>query len=108
MDGLQIGQAASETGIPVETIQYYERVGLVPPHRKGSGNYRLFDDEVINRLVLYVMHSSSGCKVGWLMPYSACNRMAAASNAGCQYSNACISTCADNARLCDDTSQTCR
>ncbi|MCK5858064.1 MAG: MerR family transcriptional regulator [Abyssibacter sp.] len=51
MEGLQLGQAASETGIPVETIRYYERVGLVTPHRKGSGNYRLFDDEVISRLV---------------------------------------------------------
>jgi len=46
---LQIGQLSSRTGCNIETIRYYERIGLMPePPRRGR--YRLFDAEDVSRL----------------------------------------------------------
>lgn len=46
----RIGDLAREAEVPVETIRYYEREGLVPPPRRSSGNYRLYDDTHRQRL----------------------------------------------------------
>lgn len=37
MKGLTIGKAAKAAGINVETIRYYERLGLLPEPRRKSG-----------------------------------------------------------------------
>ena len=35
-DGLAIGELSQRTGCNIETIRYYERIGLLPsPHRQG-------------------------------------------------------------------------
>lgn len=45
-----IGQAATSSGVTVETIRYYERKGVVPrPPRSVSGR-RLYDADAIARL----------------------------------------------------------
>lgn len=48
---LKIGEVASASGLPVKTIRYYEEIGLLTPTvgRSESG-YRLFDEQVLNRL----------------------------------------------------------
>jgi MerR family mercuric resistance operon transcriptional regulator len=47
--GVAIGELSRRTGCNIETIRYYERIGLLPiPARRGR--YRLFDDEDIGRL----------------------------------------------------------
>jgi len=47
--GLPIGEVARRTGCTIETIRYYERVGLVPaPPRRGS--YRSYGEEHVRRL----------------------------------------------------------
>ena len=47
---LKIGDLAQQMKIPVETIRYYEREGLLPPPRRTEGNYRVYDAEQIDRL----------------------------------------------------------
>lgn len=50
MTGRHIGAVARQLDVPVETIRYYERCGLLDkPDRTGS-NYRLYGDEQIERL----------------------------------------------------------
>ena len=45
-----IGEAARKSGVPVETIRYYERAGIVPgPPRSESGR-RVYDAAGIARL----------------------------------------------------------
>ena len=40
-DGLSIGRLAERTGVKVETIRYYERIGIMPqPDRTESGHRR--------------------------------------------------------------------
>ncbi len=47
---MTIGKVAREAGVPVETIRYYERIGLLPdPPRRASG-YRQYTAHTVTRL----------------------------------------------------------
>lgn len=49
-DCLTIGQLANGTNTKVETIRYYERIGLLPAPARTAGNYRSYRGEHLNRL----------------------------------------------------------
>lgn len=49
-DKLTIGELASEAGVPVSTVRYYERAGLLLPSSRSSSNYRLYSEEGLERL----------------------------------------------------------
>lgn len=40
---LRIGELSRRTGYSVETIRYYERIGLLPPPKR-QGSYRQYDE----------------------------------------------------------------
>ncbi|MDX1755427.1 MAG: Cd(II)/Pb(II)-responsive transcriptional regulator [Marinobacter sp.] len=47
---MKIGQVSKQTGVPVETIRYYEKIDLLPaPGREASG-YRRYGEEHVRRL----------------------------------------------------------
>ncbi|WP_333677169.1 heavy metal-responsive transcriptional regulator [Dyella sp.] len=47
---LTIGTVAKRAGVPIDTIRYYEREGLLPePLRRASG-YRSYNESAIKRL----------------------------------------------------------
>lgn len=41
---LTIGKLSEDTGVNIETIRYYERIGLVPAPPRSQGRQRLYDD----------------------------------------------------------------
>lgn len=45
-----IGYVSEVTGCNIETIRYYERIGLLPKPDRTDGGFRLYSDEQINRL----------------------------------------------------------
>lgn len=45
-----IGSLAKATDTKVETIRYYERIGLLPAPARTGGNYRLYSGEHFQRL----------------------------------------------------------
>ena len=45
-----IGQLARAPGVPTSTVRYYERIGLLQPAGRTSGNYRLYGTEALERL----------------------------------------------------------
>jgi Cd(II)/Pb(II)-responsive transcriptional regulator len=48
---MKIGEVSRKAGIPVETVRYYEKIGLVPePDRDGSG-YRSYRNAHLDRLL---------------------------------------------------------
>ncbi len=50
MDGFSIGELAKQANVHVETLRYYERLGLIPkPHRTVS-NYRVYSSENLRRV----------------------------------------------------------
>jgi MerR family mercuric resistance operon transcriptional regulator len=47
---LSIGALAKRSGVNVETIRYYEKIGVMPaPNRTGAG-YRVYGEEHVKRL----------------------------------------------------------
>jgi DNA-binding transcriptional MerR regulator len=50
MDALTIGQLGGATGTKIETIRYYEKIGLLPEPRRTAGNYRSYAAEHVQRL----------------------------------------------------------
>jgi MerR family mercuric resistance operon transcriptional regulator len=47
---LTISRVAEAAGIGVETIRYYQRIGLLDEPAKPAGGYRVYDQAVIARL----------------------------------------------------------
>jgi MerR family transcriptional regulator, copper efflux regulator len=47
---LKIGEVARQTGISVEAIRYYERLGLLREAPRTESGYRKFAPEVVRRL----------------------------------------------------------
>ena len=45
-----IGELARATGTNVETIRYYERIGVLSPPRRTAGGFRLYGPEDVSRL----------------------------------------------------------
>ena len=45
-----IGELATATDTKVETIRYYERVGLLPKPKRTAGNYRSYEAGHLGRL----------------------------------------------------------
>ncbi|MGA0531212.1 MerR family transcriptional regulator [Hansschlegelia sp. KR7-227] len=49
-DMIAIGELGRATDTKVETIRYYERIGLLAAPRRTPGNYRAYDGAHLNRL----------------------------------------------------------
>jgi DNA-binding transcriptional MerR regulator len=47
---LNIGELARVTGTNVETIRYYERIGLLPGPPRTASNYRVYSAGHVGRL----------------------------------------------------------
>jgi len=47
---LTISELGRRVGLPTSSIRYYERVGLVKPDGRTSGNYRFYGEQAIERL----------------------------------------------------------
>lgn len=47
---MKIGELAGRTDCPVETIRYYERIGLLAPPQRSANNYRTYGERHTERL----------------------------------------------------------
>jgi MerR family mercuric resistance operon transcriptional regulator len=47
--GIQIGEIARRTGCNIETIRYYERIGLLRAPARSAGRYRAYDTADVRR-----------------------------------------------------------
>ncbi len=53
---MNIGQAASASGVTAKTIRYYESIGLIPPETRGENGYRHFSGHDIETLK-FIQHA---------------------------------------------------
>ena len=44
------GKVSKLTGCNLETIRYYEQIGLLPPPRRSEAGHRLYDERLLRRL----------------------------------------------------------
>ncbi len=59
---MNIGEAASQSGLPAKTIRYYEDIGLVAPRRAANG-YRDFSDMDLHNLAFVQRARSLGFSI---------------------------------------------
>lgn len=45
-----IGEASERTGVHVETIRYYEKIGIMPSPPRTSGGHRVYGEGLVSRL----------------------------------------------------------
>lgn len=55
-DELTIGDLGRQTGCKVQTIRYYEQIGLMPEPLRSSGNQRRYESQHAQRLA-FIRHS---------------------------------------------------
>jgi DNA-binding transcriptional MerR regulator len=56
MSGFTIGRLADATATKVQTIRYYETIGLLAPFTRTEGGHRLYDTEDRKRLT-FIRHA---------------------------------------------------
>jgi MerR family transcriptional regulator, mercuric resistance operon regulatory protein len=49
--GYSIGALSRETGVNIETIRYYERIGIMPEPDRTANGYRQFNHDQLKRLI---------------------------------------------------------
>lgn len=51
MTSYKIGALAERSGCLVETVRYYERIGLLPAPVRSANNYRAYSEDHVDRLL---------------------------------------------------------
>lgn len=49
-ENLSIGTLSKLSGVAIETIRYYERIGVLKPHARKASGYRIFNEEAYKTL----------------------------------------------------------
>lgn len=52
MEKLRIGEVAARAGVSVDTVRYYERVGVLSKAARRASGYRVFDETSVQRIAL--------------------------------------------------------
>jgi DNA-binding transcriptional MerR regulator len=47
---LKIGEVATRSGVSIDTLRYYERLGLLPKPTRTRSGYRLYEARMVDRL----------------------------------------------------------
>lgn len=64
MRGLTIGRLAEQAGVNLETIRYYERIGLMPLPGRTEGGHRNYGKEHSRRLAFIRRSRELGFSIG--------------------------------------------
>ncbi|MFC3747753.1 MerR family transcriptional regulator [Paenibacillus sp. GCM10012306] len=59
MTGYLRGQVAKIANVNMETLRYYEKQGLLPPLQRSESGYRIYSEEVLDRLTF--IHNAKTC-----------------------------------------------
>ena len=64
------GEAAGRIGVSIDTIRYYEKIGLMHGIRRDSGGRRVFSDDDLSRLGLLRCLRDSGMPIARLRRFA--------------------------------------
>ena len=67
--GVAIGELSRRTGCNIETIRYYERIGLIPPVTRNQSGIRDFTEREIGLLEFVRCFRKAGVSVEALIDY---------------------------------------
>jgi DNA-binding transcriptional MerR regulator len=74
-----IAQAADRSGLSIDTLRYYERIGLVDPPARDSGGRRSYSDEDLGWLEFLTKLRTTGMPIRQMREYARLRRHGAAS-----------------------------
>ena len=61
--GITIGAAATQSGLPVKTVRYYDEIKLVSPSSRTAAGYRQYNTNELHKLTLVKRARSFGFSV---------------------------------------------
>lgn len=64
MEWLKIGEVAKRTGLTGRTLRHYDSLGLLEPSGRSDGDYRLYSEEDLTRLLAIQHLKSLGLSLG--------------------------------------------
>ena len=50
MDSFLIGNLSKQSGVNIETIRYYEKIGVMPAPGRNAGGFRIYEPDHLKRL----------------------------------------------------------
>ena len=53
---MKVGEVAKKAGVNVQTLHYYERVGVLKPKTRMDSGYRVYDDTAV-RIIQFIKHA---------------------------------------------------
>ena len=65
-----IAKAAADTGLSIDTLRYYERIGLVEPPARDSGGRRTYSDEDLSWLHFLTRLRTTGMPIRMMREYA--------------------------------------
>lgn len=74
LEGCQIGEAAKRAGVSVYTIRYYEKLGLLEKPIRSRGGFRLYPEELINKLCFIKKSKALGLTLSEIKRIMRCSK----------------------------------
>lgn len=65
-----IAQAATRSGLSIDTLRYYERIGLVEPPARDAGGRRTYTDEDLGWLYFLTRLRTTGMPIRMMREYA--------------------------------------
>jgi DNA-binding transcriptional MerR regulator len=66
---MNIKEVAQRTGVSIDNLRYYERIGLIPPIKRTKSGIRDFDERAIHWVELVLKFKKAGASLEAIMEY---------------------------------------
>jgi DNA-binding transcriptional MerR regulator len=70
-----IAEAAAHSGLSIDTLRYYERIGLIEPPARDAGGRRCYTDEDLTWLLFVVKLRRTGMPIAMMVEYAQLRRL---------------------------------
>lgn len=67
---MKIGELSERTGLSIDTIRYYEKLGLIPAPWRNSGGTRVYDPEILGWVSFLKALKSTGMSLVDMQAYA--------------------------------------
>ena len=64
-----VGEVSKKLGIPISTLHYYERQGLLPPIKRNDSGNRMFDERDLDILSYITCFKNAGMSIKQINKY---------------------------------------
>lgn len=69
-----IQQVAQQTGLSIDTLRYYERIGLIEPVQRAPNGHRRYEQKDINWIQLLIRLRETGMPIAQMLHFSQLRR----------------------------------